>query len=102
MIGGIFQQLVLIDMDENYKIKVTLSEYAVVKEVCSGRTDFFKSENINESEYVLTFRNIGKFEELDEMIKDKLIYKGFDFNYEPNFFGRNCENLVDKFYKILK
>ena len=40
--------------------------------------------------------------ELDELIKEKLIYKGFDIDYNLNNFGRICEDLIDNFYQILK
>ncbi len=53
----------------------------------------FDFDILNEKAYLLTFKNIDKAIELDELIKDKLIYKGFDIDYNPTNFGRICEDL---------
>ena len=102
MTDGIFQQLDLIKMIEikNFRIRITKPEFETINEVNSERTDFFYTEKISESEYVLTFSDIEKVIELDELIKDQLVFKGFDMNYNPNCFGKNCEDLIDKFYEI--
>lgn len=87
---------------KNFRIRVTNTEFEVIKEVSSSITDLYVSEKFNEFEYILYFSDIDKVDELDELIKEQLVYKGFDINYNPNMFGMNCEKLIDKFYKILK
>ena len=83
-------------------LRVREPEFNAITEIIVSRTDIFDFELINSKTYLLTFKSIEKAEELDEMIKDQLVYRGFDKDYEPNEFGRICEDLIDKFYAILK
>lgn len=91
-------------MKENnfFKLRITKTEFEIIKEANSEGTDLFNTEKINETEYILTFSDIEKVIELDELIKDQLVQKGFDLNYNHNLFGKNCEDLIVKFYELLK
>jgi len=82
-------------------LRVREPEFSAITEIVDSRTDLFDFEKINSKTYVLTFKSIEKAEELDEMIKYQLTYRGFNIDYEPNEFGRICEYLIDKFYAIL-
>ncbi|RKD87787.1 hypothetical protein [Mangrovibacterium diazotrophicum] len=88
--------------ESQYKICVTKSEFETLIKITESKSDFYKSEQINGTEYILTFDTIEKVDELDELVKEQLVFQGFDRNYNPNWFGTNCENLIDKFYEILK
>ena len=83
------------------KIRVTKFEFRVIEEVSTSNQGLYEFEKINENEYIIKFKNIENAEELDELIKDQLVYKGFDINYNPNSFGLACENLMDKMFDIL-
>ena len=83
------------------KIRVTKFEFKVIEEVSTSNPGLYEFEKINEHEYIIKFVNIENAEELDELVKDQLVYKGFDINYNPNSFGLACENLIDKMYEIL-
>lgn len=83
-------------------LRVRESEFSTITEIIGSRTDIFEFELINGKTYLLIFNSIEKAEELDEMKKVQLVYRGFDIDYEPNEFGRICEDLIDKFYTILK
>ncbi len=83
------------------KIRVTEFEFRVIEEVSTSNQGLYEFEKINENEYIIKFKNIENAEELDELIKDQLVYKGFDINYNPNSFGLACENLIDKMFDIL-
>ena len=85
-----------------YKICVTKSEFETLVKIIESKSDLYKSEQVNGSEYILTFDTIEKVDELDELVKEQLVFQGFDRNYNPNWFGTNCENLIDKLYEILK
>lgn len=84
------------------KIRATKFEFRVIEEVSASNPGLYEFEQINEHEYIIKFTNIENAEELDELIKDQLVYKGFDMYYNPNSFGLACENLIDKMYEILK
>lgn len=73
----------------------------MIEEVSTSNQGLYEFEKINEHEYIIKFTNIENAEELDELIKDQLVYKGFDINYKPNSFGLACENLIDKMCEIL-
>ena len=83
------------------KIRVTEFEFRVIEEVSTSNQGLYEFEKINENEYIIKFKNIENAEELDELIKDQLVYKGFEINYNPNSFGLACENLIDKMFDIL-
>lgn len=83
-------------------LRINKSEFGVINDIIESKTDYFDLEIINDYTYLLSFENIDKAIELDELIKEKLIYKGFDIDYNPSDFGRICEDLIDKFYQILK
>ena len=84
----------------NFKIRVTKSEFETLFKITESKSEFYKREQIKGSEYILTFDTIEKVDELDELVKEQLVFQGFDRNYNPNWFGTNCENLIDKFYEI--
>lgn len=84
------------------KIRITKSEFDLICEIIDVKNPLFVSDEINKSEIILLFENIEKAIEFDELIKDKLVYQGFDINYEPNNFGLMCENVIDKMYEILE
>lgn len=90
------------DTAKHIKLRINKSELDVINEIIESKTDYFDLEIINEKTCILTFDSIDKAIEVDELIKDKLIYKGFDIDYNPTNFGRICEDLIDKFYQILK
>lgn len=90
------------DKIENKTLRISKSELDVINDIVDSETDFFEIDRINEKTYIIIFEHIDKAIELDELIKDKLVYKGFDVNYNPNEFGRICEDLIDKFYKIIE
>ncbi|WP_233862646.1 hypothetical protein [Tenacibaculum piscium] len=83
------------------KIRITKSEFDLISEIIDVKNPLFISKEINKSEIILEFENIEKAIEFDELVKEKLIYKGFDINYKPNNFGLMCENIIDKMYKVL-
>ncbi|WP_163325823.1 hypothetical protein [Draconibacterium mangrovi] len=72
------------------KIRVTKFEFKVIEEVSISNPGLYEFEKINEHEYIIKFANIENAEELDELVKDQLVYKGFDINYNPNSFGLAC------------
>lgn len=78
------------------KIRVTKLEFDLIFKIIDAKNPLFVSNKISKSEIVLSFENIEKAIEFDELIKDKLVYQGFDINYEPNNFGIMCENVIDK------
>jgi hypothetical protein len=84
------------------KNRITKSEFDLICEIIDVENPLFVSKQINKSETILSFENIEKAIEFDELIKDKLIYQGFDINYKPNDFGLMCENVIDKMYVILE
>jgi hypothetical protein len=90
------------DTAKHISLSINKSELDVINEIIGSKTDYFDLEILNEKAYLLTFENIDKAIGLDELIKDNLIYKGFDIDYNPTNFGRICENLIDKFHQILK
>jgi hypothetical protein len=90
------------DTAKHTKLRINKPELDVINEIIESKTDYFALEIINEKTYILTFDNIDKAIELDELIKEKLIYKGFDIDYNPTKFGQICEDLIDKFYQIIK
>lgn len=90
------------DTTKYMNLRINKSELDVINEIIESKTDYFDLEILNEKTYLLTFENLDKAIELDELIKDKLIYKGFDVDYNPTQFGQICENLIDKFYQIIK
>lgn len=81
-------------------LRINKSEFDVINDIIESKTDYFDLEIINDNTYLLSFENIDKAIELDELIKEKLIYKGFDIDYNPSDFGRICEDLIDKFTKF--
>ena len=87
--------------DIKLKIRVIKFEFRVIEEISISNPGLYEFEQINEHEYIIKFTNIENAEELDELIKDQLVFKGFDINYNPNSFGLACENLIDKMYNIL-
>ncbi|WP_298239498.1 hypothetical protein [uncultured Algibacter sp.] len=84
------------------KIRITKSEFDLICEIIDVKNPLFASNQINKSETIISFENIEKAIEFDELIKDKLIYQGFDINYKPNNFGLMCENVIDKMFVILE
>jgi len=90
------------DTAKHITIRISIPELEVIKEIMDNSDSLFELKQINENEYIITFDNIDNASELDELIKDKLIYQGFDRDYNPNRFGLICENLIDKFYKALE
>jgi len=90
------------DTAKHITIRISKPELEVINEITDNSDSLFEFKQINENEYIITIGNIENALELDELIKDKLIYQGFDRDYNPNRFGLICENLIDKFYKILE
>jgi hypothetical protein len=90
------------DTTKHITIRISKPELDVINEITDNSDSLFELKQINENEYIITFDNIDNASELDELIKDKLIYQGFDLDYNPNSFGLICENLIDKFYKALE
>jgi len=83
-------------------ITVNKVEFDLIDEITNSQTDLFNYQKINDNKYIITFFDIDKALELDELIKDKLVFQGFDINYKPNKFGLICEDLVDKMYELIK
>ncbi|GAP43362.1 hypothetical protein TBC1_111515 [Lentimicrobium saccharophilum] len=90
------------DTVKHITIRISKPELEVINEITANSDSLFELNQINENEYIITFDNIDNASELDELIKDKLIYQGFDRDYNPNRFGLICENLIDKFYNALE
>ncbi|MDT0555350.1 hypothetical protein [Patiriisocius hiemis] len=86
---------------DNY-IKVNKVELDIIKKVTDLETDLFTLEQLNDKKHIIIFDKLEKALELDELIKDIYIYKGFDIKYNLTEFGRICEKLIDKLYEILK
>jgi hypothetical protein len=82
-------------------IKLLKIDFDLLNKNIEFGADLFTVEFINENECKLTFDNIEKALDFDELIKDRLIYMGFDKDYNPTRFGQICEDIIDKMYKIL-
>lgn len=90
------------EVEKSLKIKVTKLELDLIKGVFAQIKNYFNVQQINNSTYYLIFVNLKKAEEFDELIKDKLVYQGFDKDYNPSKFGLMCENVIDKMHTILE
>ena len=90
------------DIERHIKIRITKSEFELISGILDDNKSLFTPNQINDSEYVLSFLDYDQALEFDELIKDKLVYQGFDREYNPNKFGIMCENVIDKMYEILK
>jgi len=84
------------------KIRITKPEFDLISQLLNEEIEFFTASQINDSEMVLSFKNVEKATEFDAIIKEKLVYQGFDIDYNPNQFGLMCENVIDKMYTLLK
>ena len=87
---------------KNIKIRITKSEFDLISGILDADKILFTPSEINDSEYILSFKDFDQAMDFDELIKDKLVYQGFDREYNPNKFGLMCENVIDKMYEILK
>ncbi len=90
------------ELTENITLLIKESELAIINEIIEFSTDYFNLEKTSEKKYLLTFKTIDEVLDLDEVIKEKYVSKGFDVNYNLNAFGKACEKLIDKLYIILK
>ena len=90
------------DTAKHITIRITKSEFDLINEIIDYDSDLFIPKQINDSEYILNFEHMDTILQLDELIKDKLIYQVFDKDYITNRFGQICENFIDKFYEIIK
>ena len=88
--------------DQEISIRISKSEFDLISKIKDIDKNIFNSKQINVNEYKLSFADIEKAIEFDELIKDKLIYQGFDHNYNINEFGKMCENVIDKMHEILR
>lgn len=102
----IFSFVVFLEIEDlriiGYTITVNEVEFNLIDEITNSQTDLFNYQKINENKYIIIFFDIDKALEFDELIKDKLVFQGFDINYEPNKFGLVCEALIDKLYELIK
>jgi hypothetical protein len=83
-------------------IRILKNDFDILEKNIEFNKDLFLNEPINDNECKLIFISIEKALEFDEMVKDKLIYKGFDKDYNPTRFGGVCENIIYKMNVILK
>ena len=83
---------------EQKSVRIDKSELDLISEVVDKYDNLFLIKQINDLKYILIFDTNDKVIEFDELIKNKLIYKGFDSNYSPNQFGNMCENMIDKLH----
>ena len=83
------------------KIRITKSEFDLIEDLLGNKQFYFIAKSINSSEMILVFHDTDKSLKFDELIKDKLVYQGFDIDYNLNPFGQMCENVIDKMYEIL-
>ena len=83
-------------------IKIKKSEFDLICGISMEKKSLFTSEQINDCEYTLSFIELEYAIEFDELIKDKLVYEGFDKEYNPNKLGLMCENIIDKMFEVLK
>lgn len=90
------------DIERHIKIRITKSEFDLISGILDENKSLFTPNQINNSEYILSFVDFEQAMEFDELIKDKLVCQGFDREYNPNKFGLMCENVIDKMYEILK
>lgn len=88
----------------DYSLRLNKGEIEVINEIIeeSNLASFVQFQFINEREQKIIIESLEIAEKIDSIVKDKLVYKGFDKDYKPTDFGLSCENLIDKFYKILK
>ena len=84
------------------KIRITKSEYDLISEITDEKRPLFVANPISKYELILSFENMEKAFDFDQLIKDKLVYQGFHMNYEPNKFGKMCESIIDKMVEILE
>jgi hypothetical protein len=75
------------DTAKHTKLRINKSEFDIINDIIDSKTDYFNFEIINEKTFILTFDSIDKAIDLDELIKEKLIYKGFDIDYNPTNLG---------------
>ena len=86
---------------EQKSVRIDKSELDLISEVVDKYDNLFLIKQINDLKYILIFDTNDKVIDFDELIKNKLIYKGFDSNYSPNQFGNMCENMIDKLHFII-
>ncbi len=83
------------------KIRITKSEFEFIEDLLDNKHFYFIAKSINSLEMNLVFHNTDKALDFDELIKDKLVYQGFDINYNTNPFGQMCEIIIDKLHEVL-
>lgn len=87
---------------EFIKVRVTNSDFSLILKIIDEKNDLFQNEKINKLEHILLFTNLDQLYKFDELIKEKLIYQGFDNYYNANRFGVMCESMIDKLYNIIE
>ena len=79
----------------NYRIRVNKFELETLVKITESKSELYKSDQINNSEYILTFDTIEKVDELDELVKEQLVFQGFDRNY---ILRESCLSLLEPKY----
>lgn len=86
----------------NNAIRILIEDFEILDKNIELAKDLFLFETINNTECKLIFNNTDKGLEFDELIKDNLIYQGFDKDDNPTRLGQVCEDIIDKMHKILE
>lgn len=84
------------------KLRVSEAEFNAIIEILDNSDEYFRVEEINNCDYLILFKSLNDAIKVDEIIKDSLVYRGFDLHYKPNTFGTICENLIDKLHALIK
>ncbi|HET8686937.1 MAG TPA: hypothetical protein VFM18_09770, partial [Methanosarcina sp.] len=66
------------DTSNHITVRISNAEFNVIKEITINSNICFGSNQINDSEWLLSFESIDKASELDELIKEKLVSQGFE------------------------
>lgn len=83
------------------RIRITISQFLMIEKLIKEQ-NLFDCESINEYELLLSFSSVEKALLFDEIIKDILVEKGFDNDYNVNSLGKLCESIIDKLHQMLK
>ncbi|MAY84101.1 MAG: hypothetical protein CMP59_08205 [Flavobacteriales bacterium] len=84
------------------QISLQKSDFDLLNRYLEDEHQFFQANWKNDHEVLLFFKDEECALVFDEFIKDQLLYRGFNADYEPNQYGRMCERIVDKMFAILK
>jgi hypothetical protein len=80
------------------RIEITICEENLIKEILKDSSESISAEFKDGS---IIFHDDDSALNIEELIQDKLVKEGFNYDYSENMIGNICQNLIDKFYKAL-